>query len=407
MLDARRAFPGSLPGPVALILPWYGPDVPGGAETDARHLAEHLCAAGYAAEVWTTCVRGLGSDWNENYHPPGRTMINGVPVTRFPVDVMNRDRYWSIHRRLAFGQAVTPREEALFLSQSIRSQALCDHIGNHPRYLCCFMPYPFGTTYWGAYVAPERSVLIPCLHDEATARLRALRHLFRSVRGILCNSEAEARLVRRLYGVPEERLAVIGVGIGLNGQGDGAAFRERYGIRAPFLLYVGRKSYGKNIPLLVNYFCRYQRHHRRRDIPLKLVLIGPGQAQVPPDCRDAVRDLGFVSEQTKLDAYAAATLLSHPSVNESFAIVLMEAWVQGTAALVNARCDVMREHCQKSQGGLYFRNYAEFEACLDLLLSDASFRERLGERGRRYVAQNYMWEQVMNRFLAAVQTLAG
>jgi glycosyltransferase involved in cell wall biosynthesis len=115
-----------------------------------------------------------------------------------------------------------------------------------------------------------------------------------------------------------------------------------------------------------------------------------------------VYDLGFVPEQDKQDAYAAATVFSQPSVNESFSIVLMEAWIQGTPAIVNARCDVTREHCEQAQGGLYFRGYQEFEAVLDLLLSNAALRKRLGKQGRCYVERNFTWDQVMARFLNAV-----
>jgi glycosyltransferase involved in cell wall biosynthesis len=164
-------------------------------------------------------------------------------------------------------------------------------------------------------------------------------------------------------------------------------------------MYAGRKTPGKNVPLLITYFCRYR---RRRDTPLQLVLIGGGQLPIPPDCRRAVHDLGFVPEQDKHDAYAAAAVFCQPSVHESFSIVLMEAWVQRAAALVNARCDVTRDHCQRGQGGLYFNGYQEFEAALDLLLSDEGLRRKLGERGRRYVEQNFSWERVTRRVLDAV-----
>ncbi len=388
--------------PIAFVLPWYGPDVTGGAETDARHTVEHLRAAGVPVEVWTTCAHGPGSDWNHNYHRPGQVIIDGVLVRRFPVTPMKRDRYWAIHRRLARGGRVTPEEEAHFLTHSIRSRALCDYIRAQPDYICIFIPYLFGTTYWGAYVAPERSLLIPCLHDEGFARLIALRQLFHAVRGILCNSPAELRLIQRLYGVPGERLAVIGAGIALQGRGDAQAFRERYGVSGPFVLYIGRKSPGKNTPLLLTYFRRYR---QRRDTPLELVLIGGGLVPIPSDCRHTVHDLGFLCEQDKLNAYAAATVFCQPSVNESFSIVLMEAWVQHTPVLVNARCEVTREHCQRSQGGLYFSDYQEFEVCLDLLLSDERLRTRLSHLGRHYVAQSYTWDGVLDRFLEAVRAV--
>lgn len=389
--------------PIAFVVPWYGLDVPGGAETHVRHLAEHLRAAGIAVEVWATCARRLGVDWSENHHQAGQTVINGVPVTRFPVLEINRDRYRAIHLRLAYGGRVTPEEEAIFFTQSIRSRALCDHMRAHPEFVRAFTPYLFGTTYWGAYVDPDRSLLIPCLHDEAFARLWALRHLFQSVRGVICNSYAEMRLVQKLYTVPDERLSVTGAGIALAAKGDGEAFRERYGISGPFVLYAGRKSPSKNTPLLVNYFCRYR---RRRETDLRLVLIGGRKVHIPPDCAHAVHDLGFIPEQDKQNAYAAATLFCQPSVHESFSIVLMEAWAQGAAALVNARCDVTREHCERGQGGLFFNGYQEFEAILDLLISDETLRRRLGENGRRYVEGNFTWELVTKRFLEAVQTFS-
>ena len=388
--------------PIAFVVPWYGLDVPGGAETHVRHMAEHLRAEGVPVEVWTTCARRLGTDWSENHHQVGQTVINGVPVTRFPVLDINRDRYRAIHLRLAYGGSVTPEEESIYFTQSIRSRALCDHIQAHPEFVCAFTPYLFGTTYWGAYVDPDRSLLIPCLHDEAFARLVALRHLFRSVRGVICNSHAEMHLVQRLYGVPDERLAFIGSGISVAERGDAQAFRERYGISGPFVLYAGRKSPSKNTPLLVNYFCRYR---RRRATDLQLVLIGGRKVYIPPDCAHVVHDLGFIPEQDKQDAYAAATVFCQPSVHESFSIVLMEAWVQGTPALVNARCDVTREHCERGQGGLFFNGYQEFEAILDRLLVDRPLRKRLGENGRRYVEQNFTWDKVIDRFRKAARNL--
>lgn len=385
--------------PIALVSPWYGPYARGGAETSARHLAEHLRTFGAPIEVWTTCGREADVDWNINHYPPGRSVINDVPVTRFPVTHIDRDRSWPIYRRLAQDGSVTHREQALVYTLSVRSRALCEHIRSHPDHVCVFTPYHLGTTYWGAYVAPERSWLIPCLHQEGFAHLVALRHLFHSVRGLLCYSHAEMQLIKQLFNVPDQRLTLMGDGIAIDKRGNASTFRERYGISAPFILYAGRKTAGKNVPLLITFFRRYR---KRRDTRLELVLVGGGQALIPPDCRNAVHDLGFVPEQDKHDAYAAATVFCQPSVHESFSIVLMEAWVQRAAALVNARCAVTREHCLQGQGGLYFNGYQEFEAALDLLLSNKELRRKLGERGRRYVQQNYTWEQVANRFLRAV-----
>ena len=121
-----------------------------------------------------------------------------------------------------------------------------------------------------------------------------------------------------------------------------------------------------------------------------------------PAFAEEVIDLGYLPEQDKHDAYAAATLFVQPSAVESFSIVLMEAWLQGTAALINGECEVMRQHCQRSEAGLPFEGYHEFEAALDHLLARPALRSEMGLRGEAYVRQNYRWEDVVERFVAAV-----
>jgi glycosyltransferase involved in cell wall biosynthesis len=103
-----------------------------------------------------------------------------------------------------------------------------------------------------------------------------------------------------------------------------------------------------------------------------------------------------------MDAYAAARLLCQPSVNESFSIVVMEAWLAGVPVLVHADCEVTRYHAAQSNGGLDFRNYAEFEAVLDLLAGRSELGARMGANGRAYVLEEYAWPTVLRRFAAAL-----
>ena len=55
----------------AFVIPWYGVNIPGGAEAEARRTAEHLHRAGVPVEVLTTCVRDFRADWSVNHHRPG------------------------------------------------------------------------------------------------------------------------------------------------------------------------------------------------------------------------------------------------------------------------------------------------------------------------------------------------
>ncbi len=248
-------------------------------------------------------------------------------------------------------------------------------------------------------MAGERAHLLPCLHDEPYARYGTTRWLFGQVRRALANSPAERELALRLYGLPPERVVVAGEGIDLAAAGDGAAFRARRGLHGPLLMYAGRGGLAKNIPLLLAYLREY---HARRGTPLRLIRTGRDPLELPPALRELVIDLGDVSAQERHDAYAAADVFVQPSLHESFSIVLMEAWLQGTPALVHAGCAVTRQFAEASGGGLHFRDFGEFAAALDMLLASADLRAELGRRGRAFVIEHCRWEDVARRTLAAV-----
>ena len=128
------------------------------------------------------------------------------------------------------------------------------------------------------------------------------------------------------------------------------------------------------------------------------MLIGAGAVDIPPQARDHILDLGFVSVQDKVDAFAAATVSCQPSVNESFSIVIMESWLAETPVLVNGHCAVTKSHCQQANGGLYFNNYLEFAATLDYLFDQPIIARQMGRNGRSYVLDNYQWPTITAKY---------
>jgi glycosyltransferase involved in cell wall biosynthesis len=140
----------------------------------------------------------------------------------------------------------------------------------------------------------------------------------------------------------------------------------------------------------------------RRGTSMTLVLTGRDPVEIPAPLRPIVLDLGDVDIQERHDAYAAADVFIQPSTYESFSIVLMESWLQGAPALVNAHCDVTREAVEASGGGLSFDGFAGFAAALDLLLENRALRRALGARGRAWVLENCRWDDVARRTVAAI-----
>ena len=383
---------------LAFVAPWYGPDIPGGAEAEVRRTAEHLSQAGLEVEVLTTCIRDFYADWSHNHHRPGSEMINGVLVRRFPVGPRDKARFDAVNARLLQGLSISADEEQVFVNEMMRADALYDYVGEHSQdCLFFFIPYMFSTTYFGVQVCPERSYIIPCLHDEAYARLPSYRSAFTDLRGWLFLSAPEMALAQRLYDLDAAQLVLVGGGVDIAFTADAEAFCRKYNLDGPFVLYAGRRDAGKNVELLVDYFRRYRRERPERSA-LRLVFIGPGGMPVRLVAGENIVDLGFVPVQDKHNAYAAAAVLCQPSLKESFSIVLMESWVAGRPALVHADCAVTRDHCQRSNGGLYFANYDEFALCLDLLLDRPLLAERMGQNGRAYVLENFDWEIVVKKY---------
>jgi glycosyltransferase involved in cell wall biosynthesis len=395
--------PGKPPVTLAFVVPWFGDEVRGGAEMQGWETARELSRRGCRVEVLTTCSRSFLHRWDENHHAPGVSEREGVTVRRFPVDRRDEAQFAAACEAVLSGAPAGPALEATFVRESINSSALYRFIAeNAERYLFAFTPYLYGTTLAGAAVRPDRSLLIPCLHEEPYVRLDVVRRTFLGVRGSLFFTPEEAAVARRACG-GEPPGRVTGGGSDTRLRGDAERFRALSGVRDPYVLYLGRLDQGKNTHLVMAYAREWARRHAGA---ARLVLLGRGPLAIPPG-EPAFVAAGVLDEQGKMDACAGALALCQPSVNESFSRVIMESWVNEVPVLVHADCAVTVGHCRRSGGGLWFRDAFEFSAALDLLAGDQQLRCRLGAAGRRYVLAECSWDTVCARIVQAVAELTG
>jgi glycosyltransferase involved in cell wall biosynthesis len=387
---------------IAAVVPRFGASIGGGAETLVRQLLLNLVDSSRVeqVEVWTTCAMDHRS-WS-NELPEGVSDDSGILIRRFPVDERDLDLFVKTELGMREGRPISYREQIDWLSNSVNSRKLYAHIAQaSPKFdAILFAPYLFATSFWGALIDRSKSILIPCLHDEPYAYLEVFHYLFAEVAGILCNAPAEMRLAESIYSskLIRPKAAVVGMGF------EALPSSQQFSARSvkPFILYSGRKETGKNLDKLLVYFAEFKRKHP--DSELELKLIGSGSIDFVDVLPSGVVDLGFVSEEEKEKLMAEAVVLCQPSVNESFSIVLMEAWLRKTPVLVHADCAVTREHVVRSGGGLYFSNKDEFIGVLEELLENGGLQERMGIAGRDYVAEEYSWPAVCSRFFAALES---
>jgi glycosyltransferase involved in cell wall biosynthesis len=386
---------------LAVVVQRYGMDINGGAELHARYIAEHL-ASHADVRVLTTCARDYITWANEL--PPGETRVNGVPVERYPV-ARERPRDLREFGRLStrvFMHTHSTADELEWLdAEGPVSPALLDRLrAAGPEFDAVLVfTLRYYTAFYAARTAPARTVLVPTAEREASLGLSIFGPVLRGVRAIMYNSPEEQELIHGISGNERVPGVVVGVGSEIPPHPDGGRARDKFGLRDPFILYVGRIDENKGCAELFELFASYLRvsHLTLRDRELDLVLIGTAVIDVPRHPR--IRHLGYLSDADKFDVLAAAELLVMPSYYESLSMVALEAWALGKPVVANGRCDVLAGQCLRSNAGLYYENAGEFAAALDTLLDSPELSANMGERGRRFFAAQYGWPVIERKYL--------
>lgn len=383
---------------IGFVVPWFGFDIPGGAENETRELVCALKSANVEVEVLTTCAKDFNSDWSKNYYKEGIYNEREIQVLRFPVRKRDNARFDQINLKLINGLSVTDEEEKGFIEEMINSPRLYEYIRDNQDAYYAFMcvSYMFGTTYFGALIAPEKTYLIPCFHEEAYFHMNIFKQAYSNVAGLIYNAEPEKKLVEETYQLSSTmKQIVMGIGMDTDVHGNADIFRQKYAIQEEFILYAGRKDAGKNVDVLIQYFAEYR---KRNDPAMKLVLIGGGSIDIPKSEKDAIIDLGFVDKQDKYDACAAALCLCQPSTHESFSYVIMESWLCGRPVLVHEGCDVTKDFAIRSNGGLYFKDYFEFEGCVNFYRKNNDVASQMGDNGRDFVKCTFSWDVIISKY---------
>jgi len=393
--------------PVAIVIPWYGPELTGGAEQQARQIAQRLADRDHEVVVLTTCNRSFLDDWSQNHLAAGETRDGRVTIRRFPVDARDLAAFDKVNAKLLrleraqLRAGVSPVSESdaqTFVDQNIRSAALLAHLRTeHDRYHAfIFLPYMFAPTVLGVAAVADKAWLQPCLHDEPAAYLPHIAETFRRARGLLFNSAGEMELALRLFGPGiYPRSQIVGEGI------EPPEAETDQKIELPhdlgsrrFVLYLGRRDKTKNTDLLVRAFAEFKK--RRSESDLKLVLAGAGTESFGAE---DIYDLGLVSNDVKNSLLKNCVALAQPSLHESFSRTIMEAWTQERPVLVQRDCLATATAVKECGGGFLAANKPEW---VDLLTRiDAMSKEELhafGLRGRPYAEEVANWSKVIPRY---------
>ncbi len=344
---------------LAVVVQRYGANINGGAELHARYIAEHL-ARHADVEVMTTCAVDYVTWRNEL--PRGRDEVHGLTVHRFPVERERNVKLFARRSTQVFEQPHSQDDELAWLdSEGPASRALVKHLRSmRDAYdFFLFFSYRYYHSFHGIHAVGSRALLVPTAERDEVIGLSLFGPVFRGVRALMYNSPEERAMITAATSNDEVPGVVVGIGSDVPPRPDPMRFRAKYGINGRFAIYVGRIDENKGCRELFEFFLRYTRARRAA---LTLVLIGHAVLEVPKDPR--IRHLGFLSDEDKFDAIAAAEVLIMPWYYESLSMVALEAWALGRPVLANGRCEVLKGQCIRSNAGLFYETYEEFGEAL-------------------------------------------
>lgn len=409
---------------IALIVQRYGLEVNGGAEYHCRILAEKLTSL-YEVEVLTSCAKSHVTWANE--YPEETTVINGVKVRRFKVH-QERDKIRSRRLGKKLGKRSVPQKilKALHLLDRVEkvfnlktdiekdSYELAKAQGpftpgliryieeNQQEYeALVFFTYLYFPTIYGIRIAPEKSILIPTAHDEPYIHLPGFKTLFQLPKAILYNTVSEKEFVNGIFDNKNIYSDIVGVGIDHSISENTLTSADILGSADPYLIYIGRIDKAKGCGVMIRYFLRYKKHTKNK---VKLVLVGKEFMDIP-DNNDILK-LGFVDETVKQTILGNAAALIMPSFYESLSLVTLESMQQGVPVIANQNCRVLADHIKNSGAGFSYTDFPGFVMALDAIFENKADLELLKSNGIRYVAENYNWDVVLDKFKRALDFIA-
>jgi glycosyltransferase involved in cell wall biosynthesis len=404
---------------IGFVVQRYGTEILGGSEYHCRLIAERL-AARHQVDVLTTCARDYVT-WKNEY-PEGEDRIRGVTVRRFAsvrirdIGAFNRYSDW------IFANPHSRQDEMEWLKQQGPwCPGLIEYLERHHESydVLVFFTYLYAPTVLGLQVDPGRSLLVPTAHDEPAIRLDIYKEVFSLPAAFAYNTDVERKFLTTHFSIRAIAEETVGCGVDLPqdsagppGGGDradevdedersprrrrqferGASFRRRHRLHGPFVLYGGRIDPGKGCEELIEYFGSYVGAGGEAS----LVLMGVKLMPLPEE--PFIRFAGRLSDEERLHALEAATVVVVPSPYESLSLLALESFAVGTPVLANARSDVLVDHCVRSHAGLYYADRDEFVECLTLLVADEPLRAAMGRNGRSYVGSQYRWDVILGKY---------
>lgn len=364
-------------------------------------------------------------------------MIIGIDASRANKIYKTGTEWYSYHLIQELKKITDPKDQFILYSQ----EKLCSDLGNLPSNwqsrILRWPPKKLWTQVrlsWEMWRRPPELLFVPAhtiplihpkkvvttCHDVAFLRLPsvysrlaikyhefAIKFAVKHAIKIITVSEFTKNELIEFFKISPERVAVVRNGYDreryklIEDRGVVEQVLQKYNLRQPYILYLGRLELKKNTPGLVQAFGILQ--HSSRFMPhnpeLKLLLIGqPGfgfekvtEAIVESNLHNEIIMLGWVDEADLPYLMAGAKLFVFPSFYEGFGIPVLEAMACGVP-VVASDIPALREVA--GEAAYFIDSYSPENIAegISLVLGDEHLQEDLKIHGLAR-AEDFSWEK--------------
>lgn len=394
--------------------------VQGGSEQFVRHIAQRQVQAGNRVTVLTTNADDLAYFWQADAKslPTGTFADGGVTVVRVPIrHLPGGSWFFGGVRRL---QLLLPPLAARlgcwapYLPQL--AQTLCSLGDDWQQVFAWNITFDgLNTAAWQmAQRCDARFLTVPLLHlgegeQSPVRRFYTMPHqldLLRRADHIFVLTAVEQTYLQT-QAVPNEKITIVGAAVDpaeLAG-GDGAAFREKFGLTQPIVAAIGPLTRDKGALDLLAAAESLWQNGRSFDLVLAGTMMPDFAARLeklPTAFRPFCHCLGRISDQEKRDMLAAMTLLALPSRTDSFGIVLLEAWHYGKPVIA-ARAGGLAAVVDDGENGrlIPFGNTQALADAVVEILENPEIAQTWGKNGQQKTA-DFTWDSVYRHMCAGL-----
>ena len=400
------------------IVQCYHP-VFGGSEWLVKNISEQLVSNHQDdVTVFTAAATKPAYFWRDEGEamPAGVETINDVTVRRFPVS--KRFQFIRMVMARGFYRLKLPYHDwARTLQVGPIIPELPKAIAQSGADVVMAATFPFMHMHYalsGGQQAQIPVVLIGAIHTEdkwGYDRQMMYNAISQADAYIALTPFEKAYLVKK--GCPADNIHVIGGGVDVMQfvEAEGAVIRQKHGLGNDLVIVaMTRQSELKRLDSLVQAM-----PHVWDKYPQARLLLAGAQtaystqlenmiAKFSPTQQAQIIQIHDFPEAEKPQILSAADIFVHPSGNESFGIVFVEAWAAGKP-VIGANVGAVASLIEAGQDGLLFEygNAEQLAEAMLVLLSSKEKRQVMGQKGQQKVLANYSWERVSDQLRAVYE----